>query len=131
MQASKTSSNKKFSTSQSTFQSHILILDNTIKPLRSQKRHTSPGWCGSVDWVPAFKPKGHQFDSQSGHMPGLQARSPVRGVWEATNQCFSRTSMYINVSLSPFLPPPLKINKSLKTTTTKKSVTKMYPGCFL
>ena len=36
-----------------------------------------PGWCGSVDSVPACKPAGHQFDSQSGHMPGLQARSPV------------------------------------------------------
>ena len=36
-----------------------------------------PGWCGSVDWVPACEPKGCQFDSQSGHTPGLQARSPV------------------------------------------------------
>ena len=30
------------------------------------------------------EPKGHQFDSQSGHMPGLQARSPVGGAQEAT-----------------------------------------------
>ena len=25
----------------------------------------SPGWCGSVDWVLACEPKGHQFNSQS------------------------------------------------------------------
>ena len=31
----------------------------------------SPGWCGLVGWTLACKQKGHQFDSQSGHMPGL------------------------------------------------------------
>ena len=41
-----------------------------------------PGWRGSprwttFSWVPACEPKGHWFDSQSGHMPGLPARSPV------------------------------------------------------
>ena len=30
-----------------------------------------PGWCGSVDWALSCDPKGHQFDSRSGHMPGL------------------------------------------------------------
>ena len=30
------------------------------------------------------EPKGGRFDSQSGHMPGLQARSPVGATWEAT-----------------------------------------------
>ena len=44
-------------------------------------------WCGSVDWAQVCQLKGHRFNSQSGHMPGLQARSPVRGMWEATNQC--------------------------------------------
>ena len=44
----------------------------------------SPGWCGSVDRAPACELKGHWFDSQSGHMPGLRARSPVGGVREAT-----------------------------------------------
>ena len=39
----------------------------------------SHGWCGSVGWVPAWEPKGCWFDSQSGHMPGLRARSPVGG----------------------------------------------------
>ena len=63
-----------------------------------------PGWCHSVDCVPACEPKGRQFDSQLGHMPGLPARSPVGGVREATNACFS-------LFLSPSLPHSLKINK--------------------
>ena len=54
------------------------------------KTLSSPGWCGLVDWVLACKPKGLQFDSQSGHMPRLWARCPVGGVWEATTHwCFS------------------------------------------
>ena len=30
--------------------------------------------------VLACEPKGHRFDSQSGHLPGLQARSLVEGL---------------------------------------------------
>ena len=62
-----------------------------------------------MDWVPAWKPKGHRLDSQSGDMPGLRAKSPVeRGVWEATTHwCFSP-------SFSPSLPlSKSKINKIL------------------
>ena len=52
--------------------------------------------------------KGLRFDSQSGHMPGLWARSPVGGTWEAmTHWCFSP-------SLSPSLLLSLKINKICK-----------------
>ena len=43
-----------------------------------------PSWCGSVDQALAYEPKGGGFDSQSGHMPGLWARSPVGGALEAT-----------------------------------------------
>ena len=65
----------------------------------------SSGWCGSVDWALAYEPKGRQFNSQSGHMPRMIARSPVRGAWEATTHgCFSP-------SLSPSLTLFLKINK--------------------
>ena len=39
-----------------------------------------PGWHSSVDSVLACDPKGHQFNSQSGHMPGLWAGSPVGGM---------------------------------------------------
>ena len=43
-----------------------------------------PWLCGSVDWAPACEPKGRQFDSQSGHVPGLWSRSPIGGIREAT-----------------------------------------------
>ena len=73
--------------------------------LSFKKRRSSPGWCGSVDWVPACKPKRHWFHSQSGRMPGLGARSSVGSVWEATtHRCFSP-------SLSPSLPLSLKVIK--------------------
>ena len=35
------------------------------------------GCCGSVDCALACEPKSCRLDSQSGHMPGLQARSQV------------------------------------------------------
>ena len=66
----------------------------------TSKMHIGPGWCGSVDWVPACILKGRQFDSQS----GLWARSLIGGVREAINWCFS-------LCLSPSLPISLKINK--------------------
>ena len=68
----------------------------------------SPGWCDSVNWVPACEPKSCWFDSQSGHMPRLQAWSLVGGTWEATTHwCFSP-------SLSPSLLLSLKINRIFK-----------------
>ena len=45
----------------------------------------SPDCCGSVGWVSFHKAKGRWCDSWSGHMPGLQARSPVKGVQKATD----------------------------------------------
>ena len=56
-------------------------------------------------WVLAFEPKGRWFDSQSEHMPGVQARSPVWGVREET------THWHFSTSLTPSLPLCLKINK--------------------
>ena len=71
------------------------------------KNWNSPGWCGSMAWAPTCHLRGYLFDSQSGHMPGLQARSPAGGVREATNRCSSHTSMFL--SLSPSCPISLKI----------------------
>ena len=65
----------------------------------------SPDWCGSVDWVLACKPKGCWFNSHSGHMPGLQARSTIGGMQEAT------THWCVCPSLSLSLPLCVKINK--------------------
>ena len=39
-------------------------------------------WLG---WFSGLSAKDHQFDSLSGHMPGLRARSWLGGLWEATN----------------------------------------------
>ena len=56
----------------------------------------------SVGWASSCKPRGHQFDSRTQHVPGLPARSPVGGVWEATNQ-------FLSLPLS--FPSPLSRNK--------------------
>ena len=56
----------------------------------------------------AHEPKGRQFNPQSWHMPGLQAKSPVGGVGEVTNPCFSCTLMFLSLSL---VPSPLTKNK--------------------
>ena len=61
------------------------------------KKQISPGWCGSVDWALACKQKGRWFNSRSGYMPGLRARSPGGGVQKGvphtnvslTHRCFS------------------------------------------
>ena len=75
-----------------------LILNYTFLRIKLQ---ISPGWCGSVDWAPAYESKGPQFGFQSGHMPGLQARSP-----EAGHARGNHTLMFL--SLSPSLPFSLK-----------------------
>ncbi|XP_045039453.2 uncharacterized protein [Desmodus rotundus] len=51
---------------------------------RDFNTNNRPWLGGSVDGAPACEPKGHQFDSQSGHTPGLWAKSPVGGAEEAT-----------------------------------------------
>ena len=82
-------------------QGHKVYYSPAIKSLS-----VGPGWGGSVDWVQASEPKCCWFGSQSGHMPGLWARSPEGGTWQATtHSCFSP-------SLSPSLPP--QINKVFK-----------------
>ena len=81
--------------------SHCLsFIENLLSPTSS---------CGSVDWTWACRLKGWQFDSQSGHMPGLWARSSVAGMQEAN---WSMFLSHIDVSLPLFLLlSPLSINK--------------------
>ena len=79
------------------------------------------GWCGSVDWVPTCKSKGCWFDSRSGHIPGLWARSSVGGVQEATNQCISPTSVLLSLLFS--LPSLLSKNKIFKIVYTQWCLT--------
>ena len=67
---------------------------------------------GVAQWIELqTEAKGRQFNSQSGHMSGLQARSPVGGVQEATNQSISCTSVFLFLSFSLPSPLSLKINK--------------------
>ena len=65
----------------------------------------------SVVECQACEPKGRWFDSQSGHKPGLWARSPFGDMQEATNGCISRTLMFLSLSL----PSPLSRHKSIKS----------------
>ena len=59
--------------------------------------------------------KCHKFNSWSGHMSGLQAKFPVRIIWEATDWCFSHTSMFLS------LPSSLSKNKKIFQKEKKKA----------
>ena len=62
-----------------------------------------------VDWTPTWEPKGRWIDSYSGHMHGLQVRSPVGGTWEPTTHwCFS-----------PYLSPSLSLSKNRQIKSFK------------
>ena len=80
---------------------YLLLSKENLKCIRSNESLSV--WWGSVDWMPACKLKGHQFDSHSRHMLVLWARSPVEGEQETTNQCISLTSMFLSPSFFPFL----------------------------
>ena len=100
------------------FMNHPIIKPSTIvfcqkfttvilSPFTETLRSQSQPWLVWLNGLMlAWEHKGHRFNSQSGHMPGFRARSPIRGAWESTTHwCFS-----------PFLLsfPPLKINKIFK-----------------
>ena len=89
-----------------------VIVPNMPLVLYHESKYSS-GWCDSVDWVPAYEPKGCQFDSQSGHVPGYRTGPWLGGIWEATTYwCFSP-------SLSLSLPLSLKI-KQIKSFLKKQ-----------
>ena len=83
----------------------LLRREVTLQVLASNFKRAGfcPGWCSSVNRAQACESKGHRFDPQSGHMPGLQAGAPVGGHVRGNH-----TSMFL--SLSPSLPLSLKIN---------------------
>ena len=58
--------------------------------------------CGSDGWTSSCKPKGHRFNSRSGHIPRLQIWSPVRVRTKGNQSMFLS---HINVSLLLSLPP--------------------------
>ena len=75
------------------------FISSCLQALSNLKEETRPGWCSSVDCVPACKPKGHRFDSQSGHIPELWPRFPS---W--TYERGNHTLMFISLSFSPSSP---------------------------
>ena len=91
----------------------MILLNGTLKPSLVWLRGLGRG-LGSLPTT--FILKGHWFNSQLGHVPGLQARSLGEGVREATGQCFSQTHVSLPLFLSPFSP---KINKPFKNETHK------------
>ena len=76
-------------------QAHNYVLD-----IKTNKKWSGPDLCSSVGWVLYCKAKCHLFNSQSGHMPGLQAQSPQLGVCERQSMDVSPTCW----CSSPFLP---------------------------
>ena len=87
----------------------LLTLDSCIKT-----KPRSSNWCGSVGWVLSCKLKGRQFNSQSGHMPGLQTKSQL---------------MFLSLSFS--LSSPRSKNKYIKSfKKTSKQNTWSLQGCF-
>ena len=98
---------------------------------------TSPGWCGSVNWVRACEPRscwfnswGCWFDSQSGHMPGLQARFPVGDAWEATTHwCFSPSLPFSLFSLKikrPVIYTRIKVKSPWNKIQSAKVLAMVY-----
>ena len=82
-------------------------------------KKTSPGWCGSVASVPACGQKRLWFDSHSGPVPGLQAGSPVGGVREVTNWCYSPSSSILSsLSLNKFKKKYIFFKKMKKARNT-------------
>ena len=63
-----------------------------------------PGWYGSAGWVSSQKLRSLRLGSQSGHMPGLQARSPAGAVQEAADIFF-----LAHQCLFPSLNAPLNL----------------------
>ena len=74
---------------------------------------SSPGWCGSMDWALDGKPKGHWFDSQSGHMPGSWARFLVG----SGKHTWTFLYLFLNLFLPPFSSP--KIHEWIKQVEYK------------
>ena len=73
------------------------------KRFLKNEKQPSPDQCGSVGWASSHKAKRRQFDSWSGHMPGLQVQSPF-GAHPRGNQLMFLS--HIDVSLSFSLPSP-------------------------
>ena len=81
------------------FPKHIQLTLRTLQRLNDnnlllEERYSWP-WMVWLGWLGVIhKPKCHQFNPQSGHVPGLQVWSWPGRMQEATDQCCSLTSMF-------------------------------------
>ena len=74
-----------------------------------KKNILGPDWCGLVCWALSCKGKGGQFDSRSGHIPGLWFSPWLVRIQEAANRYFSVASRILSLSVS--FPSLSKMNK--------------------
>ena len=81
------------------------FIHSVLSILYGVSRNIRQPWLVWLSWLEnhPVKPKGHGFNSQSGHTPGLQVRSLV-GACERGNQLMFLTSIFLSFCLS--LPSP-------------------------
>ena len=86
--------------------------ETSIKLLLKQQKPFRPHQHDSVGWARPCKAKGLQFSSLQGTCLGFRFGPQVEGtVLEATNGCFSPTSVFLSSSFS--LPHSLSKNKKI------------------
>ena len=87
----------------------VLPLNFSFNPHSRTFFHCFFGALTSVAQLVGRKMKGYQFNSWSGHLPGVWVWSWSGLIWVATDRCFSLTLMFLSLSFS--FPSPLsKIN---------------------
>ena len=79
-----------------------------IQIMYHRNAYLSPDWCGLVDWAKLHKVQDHQFNSQSGHMPGVWVQWGLR---ERGSQLMFLSHM--DVSLSPSFSLPSLLSKKI------------------
>ena len=81
--------------------------------VKNSKNYSSPSSCVSVAWESSHKLKGHGFNPGQGTCRCCGFGPQSRCVWEATDQCFFLTLIFLSLAFS--LPPLLsEINKRKK-----------------
>ena len=88
----------------------------------SKNPQICPNWCDSVCWALFQESKGCRFNPSRGTCLGYGFGPRLGYVWEATDQCFSLTSMFFSLSFS--LPFPL--SKKITKYNLKKPISESF-----
>ena len=105
-----------------------LLASTGRKRIQNKQRKTKsyPSQCGLVE-ASSHKPKCRRFDSQSGHMPGLQVCFPFRVcVRDSQSMLLSHITISLPLSLPPF--PLSKIIKHVLGWGLKEKKTSLLEG---